>query len=182
MRTPMYCCQSDVIICAYRVGGWVGGFEILKLCVRNYKWMAPVNNSTWDRWFISCVFIWRVSARSIFVTSFVVTAWFLYRPTADNNRWVIAMCVSTGNFQQKNGAETPTKHCRCKRIFCSVYGDLAHWVIHFHVFIFRHITEDSFNWDAYDKALPQVFNILSTPRESHFATLSSMCQFLLTVP
>ena len=28
MRTPMYCCHSDVIIYAYRVGGWVGGSEI----------------------------------------------------------------------------------------------------------------------------------------------------------
>ena len=33
VRMPMYCCHSDVIICAYR--GWGGGSEILKF-MRTY--------------------------------------------------------------------------------------------------------------------------------------------------
>ena len=38
MRTPMYCCHSDVIICAYRGRGV--GLKSWNLCVCN-KWMAP---------------------------------------------------------------------------------------------------------------------------------------------
>ena len=39
MRTPMYCCHSDVIICAYRGGsGWVWNLEIGAYVI---KWMAP---------------------------------------------------------------------------------------------------------------------------------------------
>ena len=40
MRTPMHCCHSDVIICAYWRGGGGGGLKSWNLCVCN-KWMTP---------------------------------------------------------------------------------------------------------------------------------------------
>ena len=44
LRTPMYCCHSDVMICAYRVGGWVY-LKSGNLCVRA-KWMTPYRKSS----------------------------------------------------------------------------------------------------------------------------------------
>ena len=36
MRTPMYCCHSDVIICAYRVGGWVWNLRICAYVINEW--------------------------------------------------------------------------------------------------------------------------------------------------